>query len=421
MTSRERVRSVLGGEKPDRVPNGLGATLNTGMHLLAYERFRRMLGLDGPAPRMMSFEANALFEMPVVSAIGADMVSLGLKITPARFWAPGHAADWKEVSLWDRPCQVPAAWEVSTDLDGATWIDGYAWDALGYNVPVARPNCRLKCPPGGRYFDPVLLPGLLPDENPTLEKYEPPRGYPPGWLEGIAQSARWLHENTELGIVCDEMINDFQLTPGGLDGWWMMMATEPATVHRFLDKACQSAVSQLKLVDEAVGRYADLLMIAQDFGDLRGVTIGPELWRQIFKPHFRDLFTEWHRVSRMKIGMHSCGAIGEILGDLIECGLDVINPVQVSARGMEPGGLVERFGGRIVFYGGSYDAVATEAGTPAEEVRRKVADNIRAFAATGRYIFCGVHNIQWNVPDSHLGAILEAFRECRGETGPGRS
>jgi uroporphyrinogen decarboxylase len=213
------------------------------------------------------------------------------------------------------------------------------------------------------------------------------------------------------------MINDFQLAPGGLDGWWMKMATEPNTVHRFLEKAGEAAVSQLKLVDDAVGKYADLLMIAQDFGDLRGVTIGPDLWRRIFKPHFKALFSEWHRISRMKIGMHSCGAISEILEDLIECGLDVINPVQVSARGMEPESLSRRFGGRIVFYGGSYDAVVNDPATPPEVVRRRVADNIRTFARTGRYIFCGVHNIQWNVPDSHLEAVLRAFEESRGDVG----
>jgi uroporphyrinogen decarboxylase len=413
MTPRERVRAVLGGRRPDRLPNGLGATLNTGMHLLAYERFRALLGLGGPPPRMMSFEANALFDLPVMKAIDADMVTLGLKITPARFWGEGSPADWKVSTLWGREYLIPRRWDVSVDADGATWIDGFNWDALGSNVPLERPNCRLLCPQGGRYFDPVLLPGALPEENPTLEGYTPPLDFAPGWLEGIEASARWLYENTDLSIVCDEMINDFQLTPGGLDGWWMKMAAEPQTVHRFLEKACRSAVSQLKLVDRAVGRYADLLMIAQDFGDLRGVTIGPDLWRQIFKPHFKDLFSEWHRISRMKIGMHSCGGIDAILGDLIECGLDVINPVQVSARGMEPESLVKRFGGRIVFYGGSYDAVANDPAAPAEVVRRRVEDNIRTFARSGRYIFCGVHNIQWNVPDSHLQAVLGAFRECR--------
>jgi uroporphyrinogen decarboxylase len=417
MTPRERVRAVLRGERPDRVPNGLGATLNTGMHLLAYERFRNLLAVGGPPPRMMSFEANALFDLPVMAAIGADMVSLGLKITPARFWAPGNAVDWKPAALWGREYLIPASWDVTVDGDGVTWIDGYDWDALGYNVQLQRPNCRLMCPQGGRYFDPVLLPGVSPDLNPTLEKYEPPHGFRQGWLEGLEQSARWLHENTDLSIVCDEMINDFQLTPGGLDGWWMKMATDPQTVHGFLEKACQSAVSQLRRVDQAVGKYADLLMIAQDFGDLRGVTIGPELWRQIFKPHFRDLFSEWHRISRMKIGMHSCGAIGEILGDLIECGLDVINPVQVSARGMEPESLVRRFGGRVVFYGGSYDAVMNDPSAPPEVVRKRVGENIRTLAASGRYIFCGVHNIQWNVPDSHLTAVLDAFRERREDAG----
>ena len=405
------------GTRPDRVPNGLGATLNTGMHLLAYERFRSLLGLGGPPPRMMSFEANALFDLPVMTAIDADMVTLGLKITPARFWGPGSMADWKPSSLWGREYFIPRSWDVSVNPDGVTWIDGYDWDALGYNVQLGRPNCRLTCPQGGRYFDPVLLPGVLPAGDPTLEKYNPPLGFPPGWLEKIAQSARWLHENTDLSIVCDEMINDFQLTPGGLDGWWMKMATEPKTVHRFLEKACESAVSQLKLLDEAVGGYADLLMIAQDFGDLRGVTIGPELWRQIFKPHFKDLFGEWHRIKpdedRHALVRRHQRDFGR--SDRKRPRRHQSRPGFCARNGAE--NLVRKFGGRIVFYGGSYDAVSNDPAAPPDAVKRKVADNIRAFAGTGRYIFCGVHNIQWNVPDSHLAAVLAAFKECRESAG----
>jgi uroporphyrinogen decarboxylase len=414
MTSRERVRAVLDGRKADCIPNGLGATLNTGMHLLAYERLRTLLGIDGAPPRMMSFEANALFDLPMLRAVKADMVSLGLKITPARFWAPGHESDWKESMLWGRRCRIPKRWDVSVDGDGATWIDGFNWDSLNFNVPLDRQVCRLKCPADGRYFDPVAPEGLRFTENLTPEDYNPPRDFPQEWLRGIEESARWLHDETDYSIVCDEMINDFQLTPGGLDNWLMRMMSEPEIVHEFFAKAREAAISQLRLVDQAVGKYADLLMIAQDFGDLRGVSIGPDLWRRLFKPHFASLFAEWHRSTRMRIGMHSCGSIADILGDLIECGLDVINPVQVSARAMEAESLVQRFGGRIVFYGGSYDAVINPPETPPELVRQRVRENIRTLNRQGRYIFSGVHNIQWNVPESHLRAILSAFEECRG-------
>lgn len=418
MTSRERVRFVLAGKKPDRIPNGLGATINTGMHLLTYQRLARLCGVEDHAPRMMSFEANALPSIPFLRAVQADMVSLGIKITPARFWGPQSDGDWKEERLWGHGVRIPRQWTLSTDAGGNSWIDGFRWDPIVFNVPLPRAGCRLLCPSGGRYFDPVALPGSPENADPTPDDYHPPRDFPDEMLRGLEESARWLHENTPYSIVCDEMINDLQLTPGGQERWWMRMLSEPQTVHDFLDKACEAGLSQLRLVDQAVGKYADMHLVAHDFGDLRGVMMGPGLWREIYKPHFAKLFGEWRRISRMKVAMHSCGSIAEILDDLVDCGLQVINPVQISAANMDPGRLKERYAGRLVFYGGSYDAVACPVDTPAEAVHDFVSRNIRTLSRGGGYIFAGVHNIQPNVSDAHLRAILDAFKESRDEAEP---
>lgn len=351
-------------------------------------------------------------------AIEADMVSLGIKITPARFWGTDSASDWKEALLWGRTVRLPAQWDLSTDPAGNSWIDGFRWDSLTFNVPLHKAGCRLLCPPGGLYFDAVPLEGSSPASDPNPDDYHPPMDIPDEILRGMEESARWLQENTPYSIVCDEMINDFQLTPGGQERWWMRMLSAPQTVHEFLDKACNAALSQLRLVDQAVGRYADMHVIAHDFGDLRGVTMGPDLWREIYKPHFRRLFGGWRRITRMKIAMHSCGSLADILDDLVECGLEVLNPVQVSAAGMDPAALKDRFAGRLVFYGGSYDAVAFPVDTSPEIVREGVARNIRVLSRGGGYIFSGVHNIQANVPDAHLGAILDAFKDCRDAVEP---
>ena len=404
---------MLAGGVPDRIPNGLGATINTGMHLLAYEKLKSLLGVDAGPTRIMSFEMNALFDLEAIEALEGDMIILGLKINPARFYLPGSESDWKPVRLWDREFLLPVQWDVQRDPDGTTWIDGFRWDAVDWNVPLDRPGCRLKCPPGGFYFDPVPLPGQVPLSDPTPDQYHPPYGYSDEWLRQLEESARWLFQNTEYSIVCGEMINDFQLAPGGLDSWWMRLVMEPQAVHEFLAKACEAAVSQLRLLDQAVGSYADMLMIAQDFGDLRGVQIGPELWREIYKPHFRRLFEEWHRITDMKASMHSCGSIVDILPDLAECGLEVINPVQVSARGMEPERLKQMVGDRLIFYGGSYDAVAVPVDTPAEAVYEQVRKNIQALSRDGGYLFAGVHNLQGNLPPEHLEALLRAYRDCR--------
>ena len=149
-------------------------------------------------------------------------------------------------------------------------------------------------------------------------------------------------------------------------GWWMRLASEPEVCGEFLDKACEAAISHLRQIDQAVGKYCDALLIADDMGDLRGVTIGPDLWRRVYKPRYKKLLEEWHRITGMKASMHNCGSIVEILEDLVECGIDVINPVQLSAAGMDPLVLKERFGADIIFYGGAYDAVLS-AGEESEE------------------------------------------------------
>jgi len=416
LTSRERVRKLLAREKIDRIPNGLGASINTGMHMLAYNKLKKILGINNSVTRMMSFEANALFDLPVLEAIEADMIPLGLKINPARFWVPEHKEDWKVAEIWNEKFMIPKRWNVTKDEQGVTWLDGFKWDTFNFNVPLQEAGCRLKCPFEGYHFDPVYLDNFVPLANPTPDEYHPPYDYLDEWLRTLEESARWLFENTEYSIVCDEMINDLQVAAGGAEVWWMRMITEPQGVHAFLAKACEAGLSQLKLLDQAVGKYADMLMIAHDFGDLRGVQIGPERWREIYKPHYKRLFTEWHKITKMKVSLHSCGSIRDILPDLIECGVDVINPVQVSARGMNPEELKREFGGKIIFYGGSFDAVGMPVTTPAEVVYEQVRRNIEILSRGGGYIFSGVHNIQWNVPESHLKAVMEAFRDARSVT-----
>ena len=118
----------------------------------------------------------------------------------------------------------------------------------------------------------------------------------------------------------------------------------------------------------------------------------------------------------MKIIFHSCGAISEIIPDLIECGVDVLNPVQISAKNMDSKNLSEKFGRDIIFYGGGYDAVSCR-GLSGDEVYRKCYENVKRFAESGKYIFAGVHNIPGDVPEEHLKAFFKVYRDLC-ETAP---
>ena len=402
MTPRERMRRFYAGEPVDRIPNGLGACETAGMHLLAYDNLKKVLGVEDPTNRMYTFMTNAVFEPAVIEAMEGDCIVLNSSMCPSPLWGPAAEGRWKDQVFWGKTFGVPTAWEFRSDPDGTIW-----WGP------------RRKCPPGGIYFDGLPAgPGALPDmdDQPSPDDFNPSHELPEEMLREMEQAARWLHENTDYSIIVGESIHSLQLTPGGQQAWWMRMVTEPQACGEFLAKACEAGLSHLRQVHQAVGKYCDALILADDIGDNRGVMIGPDLWRQIYKPHYKRLWTEWKSITPMKSLLHCCGSVVDIMEDFIECGLDMFNPIQRSARGMDAANLAEKFGGRLIFYGGALDAVITPPPTPDEIVYEEARKTITTFARAGRYLFAGTHNIPGDTPPGHLRAILQAWRDCRDQT-----
>ncbi len=398
MKSRERIRRLLDRQPVDRVPNGLGGCETAGLHNLAYERLKCILGVDDASNRVCTFMNNAVFEPAVVEAMEGDIILLGSRMCPSRFWGPDAHKEWKDLHIWGTTLQVANQWSFRQEPDGTWWWGDWA-----------------KCPPGALYFDPPAggVADMFSDADPpSPDDFHPSHEIPEEWLLRLREDARLLCETTSFSIACGEMIHDLQLAPGGTTSWWMRMVQEPDACHEFLGKACDAAIAQLKQLDQAVGEYCDVLTIAHDLGDQRGVTMGPDLWRAIYKPHYKRLFTEWHRITKMKVSLHSCGSIVDILDDLIECGVDVLNPVQISAERMDPADLKRRFGDRIIFYGGVYDA-SLMAGWTEDAVYEAVRRNIETLSRGGGYIFAGVHNLPGDLPESHLRAMLSAWKSCR--------
>ena len=155
------------------------------------------------------------------------------------------------------------------------------------------------------------------------------------------------------------------------------------------------------------------LSIAHDFGDNRGVMIGDELWREIYKPHYKKLFQGRHSITNMKINLHSCGSIASIMDDLIECGVDIINPVQTAAADMSAESLKARFGEKVIFYGGAYDAQKIPHTMTYDEVYRAVYQNIKVLGKGGNYLFAGVHNLSAEMPEHHIKAMIDAYFDAR--------
>ena len=184
-------------------------------------------------------------------------------------------------------------------------------------------------------------------------------------------------------------------------------------MEALLKKSVEVSLKQLKQLEQAVGKYVDVLSIAHDFGDNRGVMIGDELWRKVYKPYYKELFCGWHAITNMKVNLHSCGSISSIMEDLIECGVDIINPVQTSAANMSAEFLKERFGSRVIFYGGAYDAQKLPPNMTYAQVYDAVYQNIKLLGKGGNYLFAGVHNLPAEMPEQHIKAMMDAYFDAR--------
>jgi len=199
----------------------------------------------------------------------------------------------------------------------------------------------------------------------------------------------------------------------GLEQFYIDLVTAPEYVEAVMDRTLAFWIDFERTFLAEVGDYLDVICVGDDVAMQSGPTFAPEIHRRIVKPRQKALYDEIHRLTHAKLWYHSCGAVREYIPDLIEMGVDILNPVQVSARGMDPLEMKAEFGDRIVFWGGGIDTQHVfPRGTP-DEVRTNVRANIAAFRPGGGYVFNCVHNIQGDVPEENLAAFWEAARKYR--------
>ena len=407
MTSRERVQKAVNFQAPDRVPVDLGGMKATGIAATAYARLKELLGLGGPTrvldPRFMI----AVVEEQVLRRFHADVLPVDLSgiasaVRPVGEWIPRAAFD-------GTPLLFPPGTGIREDTDGS-WI----------LLDAGNEDTGFRMPKGGYYFDDTAFNrgGRIDPSS-----FRPQADIPDEALRLLADYTAGLHRDTEyallgwgfgvcflgLSLITDRSSN---VTQGRPDEWMMMLLTEKETCHMLMDRSVEAAISCLKLASQAVGDRCFAWGIASDdSGTQRGEFISPDLWAEMIKPHYAKLCGWIHRHTKMKAFFHCCGSIPGLIPHLIEAGVDILNPVQTSAAGMDPAGLKSRFGGRIVFWGGGCDTQSVLPSASPEEVREQVRERMRIFKPGGGYVFNQVHNIQANVPAENIRAMLEAAHD----------
>lgn len=406
MTSRERVLAALDHIQPDRIPIDLSGHRSSGISAIAYPKLRAHLGLPPRPVRVYDpVQQLAIVDEDVLDLFGVDTIELGRGFCHEDKW-------WTEWMLPDgSPCLMPV-WALPERL-GEDWV---------LRAPSGRVMARM--PEGSLHFDQVYWPFLdgAEDLSRIAELYPEhmwtgvasPPGPSIGSMDELAAGARALRASTDraiLGLFGGNLLEMGQFYYR-MDNFLAMLGEDPARVHRFLDALVEIHLANLKRFLAAVGDSIDIICFGDDLGAQNCPQISPRMYREFFKPRHAAMWAEAKRLAPVKVMLHCCGAVRQLLPDLIDAGLDAINPVQISGKGMEAEGLKRDFGARLTFWGGGCDTQRVlPLGTP-EEVQAHVRAQCAALAPGGGFVFQQVHNILAGVPPENVVAMYQAVAEA---------
>lgn len=370
MTSRERVRRALDRREPDRVPLELGGSANSSISALAYEKLQAHLGIVAPT-RLLTKQGQ------VADVDEAVRARFGIDTRPLRIRPP---EGWQDVPLPDEAYQ---------DEWGVVW----------------------QRPPGMNSYFLLRSPfeaGATPE---AVRRHRWPDPADPGRVRGLAEEARRLAAETPQAIVFDCTASFWGEAEWlrGFAGFYTDLITNKPFVHALLDKVLEAKLAMAAPALDAVRGHVDVILAGDDLGTQQAPMISPAMYREFVRPRQQVLFDFLRRRGGgAKILYHCDGAIDPFIPDLIACGIDALNPVQVSAAGMgDTARLKREYGKDLAFWGGVDTARVLPFGTPAEvrdEVRRRIEDLGRG----GGYILGAVHNIQEEVPPENICALFDA-------------
>jgi len=421
MTSRERVRKAINHQEADRVPLDLGSTLVTGIQASSYATLKKALNISGGKIRVYDpFQMLAEVEDSMKSILGVD--TYGIQLPTTLFGYPNE--DWKPFTLFDG---------THVEISGR-----FEYDVLANGDIVQYPKGDRGAPPSGKmpkdgyYFDVIvrqepidessLDPKEWVDQNYSLYTEEE--------LRYLEETSKWYFENTEyalLGNFWGAGFGDIAFVPGphvahpkGIrnpEEWYISTITRKSYIQEIYKLQYELQMKNLELYRQAVGDRIDVVVMSgTDFGSQNGPFISPDAYRELYKPLHKKMNRWVHEQTGWKTFYHTCGSIAAFFDDFYEAEIDILNPVQISAAGMDPETLKSGYGDRFVFWGGAIDAQHTLPFSTPEQVREEVKQNMAVFAEGGGFVFNNVHNIQTGIPVENLVAMFEAFKEFSGYT-----
>ncbi len=392
MTRRERVLAAINHKEPDRIPRDLGGMDSTGIHGVAYNRLKKFLGISSGSTRVYDpYQQVVKVELPVQEQIKGDV--LPLIIEPVK-WKPGLFPDGSA-------CELPSKWDEKIFPDGKR----IAVNEQGEEIALM--------PSGSYYYDAINPPffnaGTAADLDKNREAF-----LAMDWpffadetFEDMEKRAKELYEKTDfalMGNFCAHIFAGGQ----GLRGYAKFMEdlyAAPALAEGIMDRLAEAYIKRFDRYKKGVGKYVQIINVNDDLGTQASLQISPAMYRNRVKPYQKKLYQYIKKNWKGKLFLHSCGSVVEIIPDLIELGIDILNPVQYTARGMDVLELKKSFGRDLVFWGGGCDTQKTLPFSTPAKIREEVKKQSDILGAGGGYIFSQVHNIQYDIEPENIMAL----------------
>jgi len=414
MNGKERIQAALAHREPDKVPLDFGGCAQTTIHVEVIAALREYYGLERrPVKVEEPYTMMGRLDEELKDVLKIDVDSL----TPKYSFFGISRDRWKEYRMNSGlEVLVPEDMHVTVDPSGRTFM-------YPKGNTQAEPSAVM--PKDGYYFDAIMRQGEIDEDTlsveDNLEEFtlisDEELDYLQEQLPAHRASGRAL-----MGALPGTGLGDIALVPApwlenpkgirDIEEWYISTLTRKDFLHELFDRQTDIALDNLKLIYKAVGNEMDVAWVCgTDFGTQNSTFCSPETFAELYAPYYKKVNDWIHRHTSWKTFKHCCGAMESLMQAFIECGFDIMNPVQWTTKGMDRAYLKETYGKHITFWGGGVDTQFTlPFGTP-EEVREEVLKTCEIFAPGGGFVFSSIHNIQANTPTENVVAMFDALKE----------
>jgi len=404
MTSRQRVIAALNHQEPDRVPIDVGGSRVSGIAALAYRHLLEHLGVREEVRIYDLKQQLAEPSLAMVERLGGDVLQV-CRLGPTT-GMPFLAVDrWKAGRMTDgSPCLVPEAYQ-SRHLD-----DGSIEIVFAGEVVARRSAAAL-------YFDVCQAPLAAAQTPEDIDRFVFPDPWTQREEEYVQARIKFCYEQTDKAIFAGlPLLNgsffEMSLAMFGYQRFMEHLLVNRPLVEHWLERMLENDFRTLERFLAVAGPYIQAIQLNDDFGAQEGLQISPRIYREVFKPCQQRWIEFVKQRTSAKVFLHCDGAVAPILPDFIEIGIDVLNPLQTSAKGMDPGQIKAEYGDRLSFWGGGVETQSTLPFGTVDEIRGEVRRRMATLRPGGGYVFATIHNIQPDIPPEKILAVFDTAREC---------